>query len=100
MGIGVEYRNHRYVHEVLGLEVGETAYVLGPTRGGEGGIHFTQDREEERPFVVSGRARPELLSMNSERSSISHMLFWTFGVVVALAFLGGFLVPPGFLQGG
>ena len=100
MGLGVEYRNHRYVHEVLGLEVGEAVYVMGPTRGGEAGVCFTQDPQEERPFVVSGRPRGELLNMNRERSTISRMLFWTFGVVAALAFLGGFLVPPGFLQGG
>ena len=96
LGITGKYRNHRYIHEVEGLEVGQEAVVIGSTvPGTDGQARFEKRPEEERPYVVSARSRQELLQRAKDSAGVSRLFMIGFGVL-AVIFLGvGFLIPTG-----
>jgi hypothetical protein len=95
-GLAGKYRNHRYIHEVEGIEVGQPAVVIGPTApGAMGGARFEAKEQEERPFVVSGRRRPELAQRAGEGAGVSTLLMYGFGVLAVIFLLAGFAIPTG-----
>jgi hypothetical protein len=49
------------LHEVVGILVGQDLFVLGSvqTRSAEGGLLFQENRQEERPYLISVRSEEE-----------------------------------------
>lgn len=49
------------LHEVTGILVGQDLFVLGPVQMGPGssGLRFQENRQEERPFLISVRSEEE-----------------------------------------
>lgn len=95
-GLTGKYRNHRYIHEVYGLEVGQPALVAGRTvAGADGGARFENCDSEERPYVVSARGRQDLTQRARDRAGVAGIFMWGFGVLAVVFLVGGFLVDTG-----
>lgn len=96
LGLTGKYRNHRYIHEVEGLEVGQPAVVIGPTAPcGEGGARFEARPQEERPYVVSARNRTELGQRAREGAGVTRLFMVGFGILAVIFLVAGFLIPTG-----
>lgn len=95
LGLGGQYRNHRYIHEVYGAMEFGTIYVLGPTdRGDDGAAVFRADSREERPFVISARTEEELAERKKESIGARRLYLAIFLLLSAACFAAAFWLPP------